>query len=178
MAQFREFVADANFGPSYTPGSLSGAENLPVAYMNWYDALAFCDWLDKRWRSAGWLPDGYRVTLPSEVEWEKAARGGQQVPAPPQVAAAVDLAAGLASLPALVDNPLPQRQYPWGNEPAQEGLTSGEAIFRENNQSAGIGERCVVGAFPIGRSPVGCLDLSGQVWEWTRSLYGQPWPYQ
>ena len=176
-AQFKEFVADSGHKPSYYR-SLEGEGNLPVAYVNWYDALAFCDWLDKRWRGAGWLPDGYRVTLPSEAEWEKAARGGRQITQTAQIVAPPDLAAGLGSLPDLVENPLPQRNSPWGNEPAQEGLTSGETIFRENNEAAGIGERCVVGAFPAGESPVGCLELSGQVWEWTRSLHNKPWPYQ
>lgn len=177
IAQFKEFVADSGFEPS-RKYSLSGAENLPVAFVNWYDALAFCDWLDKRWRSAGWLPNGYQVTLPSEVEWEMAARGGRQMSQTAQIVAPPDLAAGLAKVPVLAENPLPQRQYPWGNEPAQAELTAGETIFRENNEAAGIGNRCAVGAFPLGCSPVGCLELSGQVWEWTRSLHNKPWPYQ
>ncbi|VAW42763.1 hypothetical protein MNBD_CHLOROFLEXI01-4149, partial [hydrothermal vent metagenome] len=177
-AQFREFVADSGFEPSFRQESLSGTGNLPVAWVNWYDALAFCDWLDARWRAAGWLPEDYRLTLPSEVEWEKAARGGREIPLQPQIVAAPNLADSLTNLPPLQENPLPQRSYPWGDDSEEEEVTPEQAIYRANNKSAGIGGRCVVGGFPEGRSPVGCLDLSGQVWEWTRSLYDKKPPYQ
>jgi formylglycine-generating enzyme required for sulfatase activity/energy-coupling factor transporter ATP-binding protein EcfA2 len=177
-AQFREFVADSGFKPRYGQESLRGAGNLPVAFVNWYDALAFCNWLDARWRAAGWLPDGYRVTLPSEVEWEKGARGGQEIPAQPVAVAAPNLPAVLANLPALQENLLPQRSYPWGDAPEEEESAPEQTIYRANNENAGIGSRCVVGSFPQGGSPVGCLDLSGQVWEWTRSMYGKKLPYQ
>ncbi len=160
-AQFREFVDDSGFEPSYGQKSLRGAENLPVVYVNWYDALVFCDWLDGRWRAAGWLPDGYRLTLPSEVEWEKAARGGREIASQPQIVAAADLQNALATPLTLQKNPLPQRRYPWGDDPEQEELASGKTVYRANNKSAGIGGRCVVGGFPQGGNPVGCLDLSG-----------------
>ena len=38
-----------------------------------------------------------------------------------------------------------------------------------------LGETCIVGMFPEGASPYGCLDMAGQVWEWTRSLWGEDW---
>lgn len=178
VAQFREFVQESGFEPSYASSSLRGDDNLPVVWVNWYDALAFCDWLDARWQQQGWLPRGYRVSLPSEAEWEKAARGGRRIPAQPQIVTPPQLAAAVDAPPPLAQNPLPQRAYPWGDAPEQEVDASGEMRYRANNKSAGIGQRCVVGAFPAGRSPHGCLDLSGQVWEWTRSLYDQPFPPQ
>ena len=54
-----------------------------------------------------------------------------------------------------------------------------------NTREAGIGDTCAVGAFPDGMSEAGCLDMAGNVWEWTRSLWGKDWqkpdfkyPYQ
>jgi formylglycine-generating enzyme required for sulfatase activity len=52
----------------------------PVTSVNWFDAVEYCDWLSAKW--------GLRLRLPSEAEWEFAARGG-----------------------------LEQNLFPWGNEP-------------------------------------------------------------
>ncbi|MCZ7667941.1 MAG: formylglycine-generating enzyme family protein [Chloroflexi bacterium] len=71
---------------------------------------------------------------------------------------------------------LSRRTYPWGDEPEQEETETG-GLYRANNEKAGIGEPCAVGSFPAGISPYGCLDMSGQVWEWTRSKYGEKYAY-
>jgi formylglycine-generating enzyme required for sulfatase activity/energy-coupling factor transporter ATP-binding protein EcfA2 len=181
VAQFRQFVDASGFAPSRGERSLQGPDNWPVAYVNWYDALAFCRWLEARWREKGWLPDGYRVTLPNEMEWEKAARGGKRLPERPEIATPHQLRGATAAALAADtgrENPQPKRPYPWGKAPPEEENEAGETLYRANDKSAGVGGRCAVGGFPAGRSPAGCLDMSGGVWEWTRSLHGKPFPPQ
>jgi formylglycine-generating enzyme required for sulfatase activity/ribosomal protein L40E len=59
------------------PSRFKGARN-PVEQVSWNDAVAFCSKLTERERAAGRLRDGYVYRLPTEAEWEYAARGGTQ----------------------------------------------------------------------------------------------------
>ena len=126
-----------------------GFPNHPVVEITWYEMLAYCRWLTDKLRSSEDTPepladllrnDGWSVCLPSEAEWEKAARG----------------AGG-------------PREFPWGDEIAPD---------LANYDDTGIGSTTAVGCFPkgVGRQTA-CLDLAGNVWEWTRSVYAE-YPYQ
>ncbi|NLS76118.1 MAG: SUMF1/EgtB/PvdO family nonheme iron enzyme [Chloroflexi bacterium] len=139
VAQFRAFVEDSGYEPR-DRDCLSGMANHPVVWVTWHEARAFAAWLTERLREgapgplAEMVRQGWAVRLPTEAEWEKAARGADG------------------------------RIYPWGDQADPE---------RANYGGTGIGGTSAVGCFPHGASPYGCLDLSGNVWEWTLSLGGK-----
>ncbi len=118
-AEYARFLEATNhLKPKDFDSNLKNKKDHPVVYVNWFDAQAYCKW-------AG-------GDLPTEEQWEKAARGPH----------------GLA--------------YPWGNE-WENG--------RCNTYESGILTTTPVGQFsPQGDSPYSCVDMSGNVWEWTTSL--------
>ena len=113
----------------------------------------------RRAGSAGILPAGLHIVLPNEPEWEKAARGGIELPAQAHVRPFKDL---VVPTPALIPNPQPKRAYPWGEKGSRSW---------PNYDDTKIGSTSTVGAFAAGASPYGVEELSGNVFEWTRSLY-------
>jgi len=162
VAQFRAYVEESGRRPA-DEDSLEGPANGPVVRVSWDEAVAFCAWLGERW--SGVLPAGWRVALPSEAEWEKAARGGPQVPAQATVRVVSEIASDIET--AMRDNEGPVRRYPWDDEADPE---------RANYRDTGIGATSAVGCFPGGASLYGCEELSGNVWEWTRSVWAE-YPY-
>jgi formylglycine-generating enzyme required for sulfatase activity len=140
-AQYRLFVeATGHAAPRHWEnGNISrGLESHPVVRVTWHDAMAYCRWLSE--------VTGKSITLPSEAEWEKAARGGLLPPSVPPGGGEVKGG----------------REYPWGDA-WKEGYC--------NSSELGVGGTTPVGIFPEGASPYGCLDMAGNVWEWTRSIF-------
>lgn len=121
--------------PLIWDGRLTGEYRMhPVSGISWFDALGFCGWLDALLHRLDLLSENEVVQLPSEAEWEKAARGDDA------------------------------RAYPWGQE---------FDPLRCNCVAAGIGDTTQTGTYsPRGDSPFGLQDMAGNVWEWTRSLWG------
>ncbi len=164
VAQFRLFLEQTKTQPG-DKRCLNGLTNHPVVYVSWHEAMAFCQWLTGRWQSQGFLLDSWVITLPSEAEWEKAARGGLEIPVKSQIPSPPFSAEQLI----LQANDSPSRVYPWGGSEANPE--------RMNFNGTGILRISAVGSFPGGVSPYGNEEMSGNVWEWTRSIYaGYPYP--
>ncbi len=120
--------------------------NHPVVLVSWYEASAFCRWLTIRLRETGAIGAGETIRLPSEAEWEKAARGGIEGGTTGWWAKLRSSKSEGASI------------YPWGDEPIQAELA--------NYAETGLGATSAVGCFPRGKSPYGCEEMIGNVFEW------------
>jgi formylglycine-generating enzyme required for sulfatase activity len=147
VAQFRAFVEQSGYEPE-DPDSLRGLANHPVVYISWYEAVRYCQWLTEHLREWPDTPEPLATLLRKE---------GWQVMLPSE--AEWEKAAGGPST-----GSGDGRIYPWGDE---------FDANRANTSETRIDELSAVGCFPQGASPYGCLDMAGNVWEWTRSLWGK-----
>jgi formylglycine-generating enzyme required for sulfatase activity len=140
--------------------------NFPASHITWYEALAFTRWLTERLLASGHLKEGWACQLASEIEWEKAARGGHVVPETPIIAKLGQAELG-PCLPEvrLRENAAPRRIYPWGDEVDFERTMSSHLAPTNH---------CAVGCFSGGASPYGVEDLLGTNYEWTRTVWGFP----
>ena len=131
----------------------------PVVSVSWNDAMAYCQWLNNLLK--GELPSGLVLRLPTEAEWEKAARWKPSPVRAERSPSAVEAGSEQGEGEAL--------EWPWGNEFDKNKCNSSEG---------GKGGTTPVGLYsPQGDSPYGCADMAGNVWEWTHSLF-KPYPYK
>jgi formylglycine-generating enzyme required for sulfatase activity len=133
--QLRAFAEATGYRASEE--ALRGPPDHPAVGVSWPDALAYARWLEGELRASSRTPapiarllaEGWHVTLPSESQWEKAARGTDG------------------------------RVFPWGNEPRKD---------RANFQGTGTTR---VGSFECPECAYGLADMSGNVWELTRTPF-------
>ncbi|HEX8279912.1 MAG TPA: formylglycine-generating enzyme family protein, partial [Chthoniobacterales bacterium] len=127
-AQYEQF--DPTHARKRSPGA---GDRHPVVYVSSAEAMKFCQWLSAR--------DRKKYRLPTEAEWEYAARGKDG------------------------------RRYPWGNYDRRGDLANfadKNTVFAWSDREIddGHAESSPVGAFPRGASPFGVEDMAGNVWEW------------
>ena len=122
------------FDPRHRAKRMEGAgDTHPVVYVTSLEAVKFCEWLSQK--------DGKTYRLPTEAEWEFAARG--------------------------TDN----RKYPWGNNDGRRDLAnfadaSTSFAWRDPRIDDGYPITSPVGSFPSGASFFAIEDMAGNVWEW------------
>ncbi|MBI5293476.1 MAG: SUMF1/EgtB/PvdO family nonheme iron enzyme [Chloroflexi bacterium] len=127
---------------------------LPVVGVTWYEAAAYCVWLQRHWvdyqtqTSNSKLPiSNLQFRLPTEGEWVSAA-GGE--------------GAGKDKV-----------RYAWQEHDARTVPSDNEILMRANTGLSELGGTTPVCMYLAGMSLAGIMDMSGNVWEWQANYYGE-----
>lgn len=132
----------------------------PVVFVNWYEAVAYCVWLTVQLRRHRDTPEPLATLL---RVGERRARNRRWVLAPISEAEWEKVSRG--------DD---LRRFPWGEpDDVELNLVNG---LRHHPDPEALTEHSAVGAFAAGQSSYAVEELAGNVWEWTRSTYGD-YPY-
>ncbi|MEI6178874.1 MAG: SUMF1/EgtB/PvdO family nonheme iron enzyme, partial [Verrucomicrobiota bacterium] len=154
---------DMHYKDQVKPGYLMDSPELPVIRVSWNEAIDFCKWLSQK--------TGKNVTLPTEAQWEWAARAGTDTPL-----WYGDLNTDFSSMANLGDISLKQLAVS-GIDPKPIKNPNKDVDFVPKDERFNDG---VLHLSPCGRyapNPWGLKDMHGNVAEWTRNTY-LPYPYQ
>jgi len=144
------------------PGFKQGSTD-PVVGVTWGDATAFCEWLTKRERGSGALPEGRHYRLPTDEEWSIAVGLDSETGNSPQ------------------EKSVKIEVYPWGKEwppPPGVGNYAGEESRIGNEPknwtmiegyNDGYPRTSPVGSFAANKN--GLYDMGGNVWQWCEDWY-------
>jgi len=133
VGQFKKFVQQTGYGyggdwnhvAKYSPG-----DDYPMIYVSWHDAVAYAEWAGKQ--------------LPTEAEWEKAARGG-----------------------------LEGKRYPWGDgDPTGKECNFADTNVNENSDHVEGWYTATAPAGNFEANSYGLYDMAGNVYEWCADWYG------
>jgi formylglycine-generating enzyme required for sulfatase activity len=130
------------------------ADDLPMYFTSWNDAMAFCAKLTERERKSGRLPAGYKYTLPTEAQWEYTARAGTTGAT---FAGPLMVQGNAASVLDAI------AWYVADSTQGYSGKSLGPTV---------AGPRTVATKQP---NPWGLYDMNGNLWEWCSDWYG-PYP--
>lgn len=75
--EYAIFIKETGRNWNSPDGLFPSKDNFPATYLTWYDARAYCTWLTARWQASGKIALDEEVRLPTEPEWEIAARDSQ-----------------------------------------------------------------------------------------------------
>ncbi|QTA82797.1 Sulfatase-modifying factor enzyme domain-containing protein [Desulfonema limicola] len=125
--------------------SLKGMPNHPVKYVKGYDGAAYCNWLTETLK-----------------EWKDTPEPLASLLRENKMRFCLSTEAQWEKAARGTDG----RVFPWGNTPDPDCANYMDTKIRTTSPA---------GCFPKGASPFGCMDMAGNVWEWTRSLWGKDW---